>query len=231
MDKKLGQLENIQASVNTITTRMNSVDQKVTSLESKITDIEKSRDFDSNSLDAIRKKQTDMETMLSQLQKKQNERSEADTCVQSSLTEMKCLEMKNNLLFFKISEELDQADREIEQCVPKIQRIMEENMGIENARHSIGIKRALRLGRFDAAKTRPILVEFQTFNDRETVRKSSPKLKDTDYGVSQQFPRDVVLKRRKLLPILKNARSEKKRAYLSFDKLYIDGELYSGPEA
>ena len=29
MDKKLGQLENIQASVNTITTRMNSVDQKV----------------------------------------------------------------------------------------------------------------------------------------------------------------------------------------------------------
>ena len=43
--------------------------------------------------------------------------------VQSSLTEMKCLEMKNNLLFFKISEELDQADREIEQCVPKIQRI------------------------------------------------------------------------------------------------------------
>ena len=58
---------------------MNSVDQKVTSLESKITDIEKSRDFDSNSLDAIRKKQTDMETMLSQLQKKQNERSEADT--------------------------------------------------------------------------------------------------------------------------------------------------------
>ena len=231
MDKKLGQLENIQASVNTITTRMNSVDQKVTSLESKITDIEKSRDFDSNSLDAIRKKQTDMETMLSQLQKKQNERSEADTRVQSSLTEMKCLEMKNNLLFFKISEELDQADREIEQCVPKIQRIMEENMGIENARHSIGIKRALRLGRYDAAKTRPILVEFQTFNDRETVRKSSPKLKDTDYGVSQQFPRDVVLKRRKLLPILKNARSEKKRAYLSFDKLYIDGELYSGPEA
>ena len=56
---------------------------------------------------------------------------------------MKCLEMKNNLFFFKISEELDQADREIEQCVPKIQRIMEENMGIENARHSIGIKQAL----------------------------------------------------------------------------------------
>ena len=145
MDKKLGQLENIQASVNSITTRMNSVDQKVTLLESKITDIEKSHDFDSNSLDAIRKKQTDMETMLSQLQKKQNECSEADTRVQSSLTEMKCLEMKNNLLFFKISEELDQADREIEQCVPKIQRIMEENMGIENARHSIGIKRAYDL--------------------------------------------------------------------------------------
>ena len=142
----MGDLESIQASVNTITTQMNSVDQNVTSLESNITDMEKSCDFDSNSLDAIRKKQTDMEYSLSELQKKQNDRSEADTHVHSSLTEMKCLEMKNNLLFFKISEELDQTDREIEQCVPKIQRIMEENMGIENGRHSIGIKRALRLG-------------------------------------------------------------------------------------
>ena len=67
MDKKLGHLESIQASVNMITTRMNSVDQKVTSLESKITDMEKRRDFDSNSLDAIRKKQTDMEHILSEL--------------------------------------------------------------------------------------------------------------------------------------------------------------------
>ena len=63
------------------------------------------------------------------------------------------------------------------------------------------------------------------------MRKSSSKLKDTDYGVSQQFQRDVVLKRRKLLPILEKARSKKKRAHLSFDKLYIDGELYLGPEA
>ena len=35
MDKKFGQLEHIQASVNTIKTRMNSVDQNITSLESK----------------------------------------------------------------------------------------------------------------------------------------------------------------------------------------------------
>ena len=139
--------------------------------------------------------------------------------------------MKNNLLFFKITEEIEQADREIEQCIPKVQRIMEESMGIENARYNIKIKQASRLGRFDVSKTRPVLVEFENFEDRETVRKASPNLKDTNYGVSQQFTREVVLKRRKLLPILKTARNEKKKAFLSFDKLYIDGELYTGPGA
>ena len=87
---------------------------------------------------------------------------------------MKFLDMKNNLSFFKVAEEIDEADREIEQCLPKIQRIMEESMNIENARHTIKIKQACRLGKFDAAKTRPILVEFQTFEDRETVRKACP---------------------------------------------------------
>lgn len=231
MDKKLGQLDSIQSAVNSITTRMSSVEQKVTSLEAKVTEIEKSRNFDSTSLDEIRKRQTEMDRILSKIQKTQEERSKNETRVQSSLNEMKCLEMKNNLLFFKVAEEAVEADREIEQCIPKVQRIMEESMDIENARHKVKIKQAYRLGKFNAAKTRPILVEFQTFEGREAVRKASPNLKDTDYGVSQQYTREVVLKRRKLLPVLKTARSEKKKAFLSFDKLYINGELYMGPEA
>ena len=227
----IGQLDSIQSTVNTINTRMSSVEQKVTSLEAKVTEIEKSREFDSKSLKDIRKRQNDMDKLLSQIQKTQQERSNTENRVQSNLNEMKCLEMKNNLLFFKIAEETEEADREIEQCLPKCQRIMEENMGIENARYTIKVKQARRLGKFDPAKTRPILVEFQNFGDREIVRKACPNLKDTDYGVSQQFTREVVLKRRKLLPILKTARNEKKKAFLSFDKLYINGELYTGPEA
>ena len=231
MDKKLGRLDTIQSAVNTVTTRLSSVEDRFTSLEAKVTGIEESRNFDSKSLEEIRKRQNEMDKALNKIQKSQQERSNAESQVQSSLNEMKCLEMKNNLLFFKITEETEQADREIEQCIPKVQRIMEESMGIENARYTINIKGARRLGKFDAAKTRPVLVEFDKFDDRETVRKASPNLKDTDYGVSQQFTREVVLKRRKLLPILKAARSDKKKAFLSFDKLYIDGELYTGPGA
>ena len=231
MDKKLGQLDTIHSTVNTINTRMSSVEQKVTSLEAKVTEIEKSRIFDSKSLDDIKKRQNEIDKLLSQIQKAQKEQTNAESRVQSNLNEMKCLEMRNNLLFFKIAEETEEADREIELCLPKVQRIMEESMGIENARYTIKVKQARRLGKFDAAKTRPILVEFETFEDSEIVRKASPNLKDTDYGVSQQFTREIVLKRRKLLPILKTARNERKKAFLSFDKLYINGELYTGPEA
>ncbi|MEW8544210.1 MAG: hypothetical protein AB2693_11810 [Candidatus Thiodiazotropha sp.] len=231
MDRKLGQLDSIQSSVNMITTRMNSFDQKVNSLEAKMLDIEKSREFDSKSLDEIRKRQIEMDKNLAQIQKIQTERSNADNQVQSNLIEMKCLELKNNLLFFSVNEEAEEMDRQTEQCDRKVHKIMEDHISINDARATIQIKKASRIGKFDVAKMRPILVEFQNFEDRERVRKSSPELKDTVYGISQQFPREVVLKRRKLLPIMKAARRDKKKAYLSFDKLFIDGELYKGPEA
>ena len=57
------------------------------------------------------------------------------------------------------------------------------------------------------------------FEDREKVRKATPQLRETDFGVSQQFPREVVLKRRKLLPVMKAARQQKKKAFMWYNKL------------
>ena len=55
---------------------------------------------------------------------------------------------------------------------------------------------------------------------------SKHPLKGTEYGISQQFPREIMDKRRELVPIMKKARSEGKDAYLVVDKLYIDKVLY-----
>ena len=113
----------------------------------------------------------------------------------------------------------------------QIKRQLIPYSNIENEGYTIEVKKARRLGKVNPAKTRPILVEFQTFDDKEIVRKACPNLKDTDFAVSQQFTREVVLKRRKLLPILKTARNDTKNAFSSIDKRYINGELYTSPEA
>ena len=41
--------------------------------------------------------------------------------------------------------------------------------------------------------------------------------------MNEQFPKEVVDKRRRLLPKLKEARQQGKSAWLSYDTLYVDG--------
>jgi hypothetical protein len=55
------------------------------------------------------------------------------------------------------------------------------------------------------------------------VRKRWKELDGTVYRVFEQFPQDVVQKRRKLVTKMKEARRQGKRAYLAYDTLYIDG--------
>ncbi|KAH3813001.1 hypothetical protein DPMN_141447 [Dreissena polymorpha] len=55
------------------------------------------------------------------------------------------------------------------------------------------------------------------------VRKRWKELDGTVFRVFEQFPQDVIQKRRRLVPKMKDARRQGKRAYLAYDTLYIDG--------
>jgi hypothetical protein len=74
-----------------------------------------------------------------------------------------------------------------------------------------------------AGKVRNIVAKFSYFKDREMVRKRWKELDGTVFRVFEQFPQDVIQKRRKLVPKMKDARRQGKRAYLAYDTLYIDG--------
>ena len=54
IDTKLTQLDNIQVTVNKITTRLGSIDRKVNELEVKIKDMEVSRTFDNAAMVEIK---------------------------------------------------------------------------------------------------------------------------------------------------------------------------------
>ena len=55
---------------------------------------------------------------------------------------------------------------------------------------------------------------------------SATKLKNTRFSIREQFPREVVERRKVLYPVMKRALQEKKRVSMVVDKLYIDGRLY-----
>ena len=52
------------------------------------------------------------------------------------------------------------------------------------------------------------------------------RLRNTPYGIRQQFPREIEDRRRELYPIQKEAKRQGKRVALIPDRLYKENELY-----
>ena len=80
-----------------------------------------------------------------------------------------------------------------------------------------------RLGQHRNNGPRDIVAKFTLFKDREVVRKSRTNLKRTGDYINEQLPREIADRRRRLTPKLRQAISEGKRAWISYDTLYIDG--------
>ena len=51
-------------------------------------------------------------------------------------------------------------------------------------------------------------------------------LRGTNFSVFQQYPQAIVEQRRRLVPVMNDARRRGKKACISYNKLYIDGALY-----
>ena len=215
MDKKLGQLDTIQVSVNKITDQVNTMNTKINGLETKMKTIEDSRQFDSKSLDLLQAKQKQIDSIMHKMQKMEADQKE-------KLIDLQCREMRDNLIFYNFKEEQGETDQ---LCMEKLYRLMENELALQNARE-IQFHRVHRMGRFNRNKTRPIVAKFAFYPDRERVRGAAKNLEGTSFSIGQQFPKEVQDRRRVLVPMTKKAKLEGKEAYISVDKLYINGTQY-----
>ena len=108
-----------------------------------------------------------------------------------------------------------------------LQGFLQEQLGITSPER-IEFQRIHRLGK---KKDRPrmIIARFLRYADRERIIREAFKLKDTDYKIYQDIPQELLDARKELLPVLRKAKKEGKRAFFSRaepDKLIINGQIY-----
>lgn len=219
MDTKLRHLEAIQSNISTLTIQVKTTDAKINSIEEKLGEIEKSREFDSNMLDKVNKKQSEMEKIIKKMERNEEKHREEERVMKVEITDLKCRSMRENLMFYNLTEERD------EDCKQKLISFIEREVKIEDAQ-AIVLQRAHRVGPHRHGKTRPIVAKFAYDVDKERVRRAARNLKGTPYGISEQFPREVNEKRKRLIPIMKQAKHDGKEAVLRVDKLFINNVLY-----
>lgn len=184
---------------------MNSVEGDLDNLKKTSGDI-------GNSIGALRKTTEEVKGQIHDIQR-------VHFYMDDTITDLQCRSMRDNLLFFGLAENR-------ENCSNLIDDFCEAELGIKEVGQHI--ERAHRLGKrnIQSENTRPIVVKFSTYRMREKVREQTRRLAGTRSKIQEQFPQKVQEKRKQLIPIIKEARRNRKIATLVKDKLYIDGVEY-----
>uniref|UniRef100_A0A1A8GU29 Uncharacterized protein n=1 Tax=Nothobranchius korthausae TaxID=1143690 RepID=A0A1A8GU29_9TELE len=134
--------------------------------------------------------------------------------------------MRDNLVFAGLPE---QTGGEAEDCEQTIKNFLHTHMKIpEEMVKNITFHRVHRLGarRTDSRRPRPIVAKFEHFKQKILVKSHGRELKGKDFSVNDQFPKEILDRRRVLFPLRKKFIQEGKRAVISVDKLYVDNKLY-----
>ena len=141
--------------------------------------------------------------------------------LKSKVLDLQCRSMKNNLVFS------DLRSSKFENCENKLRDFIRHELRID---HYIEFGNVHRFGKPGRNGARPIVARFIYYNDLQCVLKNAYKLRGSQFGISEQFPAEIVARRQKLYPKMREAKQQRREVVLVRDRLYIDGEQYFPPE-
>ena len=125
---------------------------------------------------------------------------------------------------------LDRQQETPEQCKLALHTFFQQQLNFsQQSARNIRFVRCHRMGKYMEGKARPIIMRFYNFDERQSVWFSCNKLKGKPYNMSEDYPRDIVFRRRYLYPIFKLAKDsgEYQSVYLKLDELYINNQRYT----
>ncbi len=130
--------------------------------------------------------------------------------LEERLSKIESQSRHENLLFDGVYE----MDPEV--CEALVRNILRINLKLNNV-DSIQIVRCHRLGpkRRNAQRSCTIITKFQWFGDRMKVWQARKHLKGTRTFINEDFPKEILEKRRVLRPIMPKTKASGKSAFLN----------------
>ena len=213
METKLDNLgnfvKNVDAKVNALTTKVETLEATTRNAMKSIETLDKGLAFLNSEVEGLKKLEKDCAALRQQV------------------LYMGVYQRRENLRFYGIEEDPEGAEDTRQVLIDFLQ----SELDIDDA-SDIEFQRVHRIGRFNqqAPKPRQIIAGFLRYPDRERVMSNAKKLKGKNFGISADLPKEIVDRRKKVLPNFFAAKKAGKSAYFSRaepDKLFIDGRLFS----
>lgn len=144
--------------------------------------------------------------------------------LKEELLDVQTRQMKDNLLFFNIPDKQNETKKETKAAVLKFMR--EELKISDNDMENIWMDKIHRNGQaFRDGKPRCITARFNPHSGRGVVLGHIKNLDKTKkYGISEQLPRELSERKKRLLPEFKKAKAANKKTQWVNDKLIIDNK-------
>ncbi len=149
--------------------------------------------------------------------------SEENKKIKETVIDLQARSMRDNLVFSGIPESAEEdPEATVKNFIKTYLKLPEdtvENICFERV-HRMGAKKP------GAPRPRPIVAKFGYFKQKEQVKSRGRELKGTDFGVNDQFPKEILERRKILFPIRRSLIQKGSRAVIAVDRLYVDGQLY-----
>lgn len=226
IERKVSKLDSIEEKLERFSSRLTEIEKIVASLrcelkssKEKQAELQRSVDEVKDSLDAAHGRSDTLELKSYKLD---SALKEAKEDLGKKILYLETYSRRENLKFAGIPEGRDEQEDTKEVLVEFLSKQLE----IERA-GEIEFQRVHRMGK-KGGRPRMIIARFLRYVDRERVMRNAFKLKNTDFTIYDDIPKELIDLRKKHMTIFREARKAGKKAVFSKsepDKLFIDGKL------
>ena len=223
--KKLEKLDAIEATLKDLTSRLGNVESTIDKMKEDARAVE-------SSIKGMDKSLTYLNKEVEELRGTVEDKDKQIGYLHTQHLYLESYSRRENLKFFDIPENEASASegKDAVGSIDVLCEFLHEVLGFGDPKRNMEFQRVHRIGKSVSGKPRPILARFLRYQDCETVLRAGFGLKDTEYMILQDFPQEIIERRRKQMPKLKEA--EKRGQKVSFsksepDELFIDGKFIS----
>ena len=142
--------------------------------------------------------------------------------VEYRLLDVEARSRRRNLIFYGIHESQWESP---DQCDQTLRRFLTSKLGVPEP-YRIELSRVRRIGRKMDNRTRPIIVSFVNDQIKSGILNHGYMLRNTNFGITQDYPEAIRRARKQLLPDFRHFRSRGRRAMIRYPaKLIVEGKV------
>ena len=228
--ERLGKLSLIEIRLDSVASTMANIESTLSRLHADVTMLKEGAGEREIRITELETSINYNEDDVAELQKDlYDHRAQLDKC-KKDLLYLEAYSRRENVKIFGVPQATSNENASVTEDTKEIvHNFFEQELKIDNSRAKYEFQRVHRLGKPNSTLSRPIIVRFLRFTDKQEVMSVAQKeLKDKDFSMYDDIPKDLYELRKQQQKKFKQARDKGNRVHFSKahpDQLFVNGKF------